>query len=85
MNLHRNIAIGIVMVVLSITIPVLLNPFHINWWAGSIITVFCWVLSWFGSVRATKGWVRLRMTVYVIERDDALATMDQGYQLKEPQ
>ena len=85
MKLHRDIAIGILMVVLSITIPVLSGPLRLDWPVALVLTGCCWALSWFGSLRASKAWVRLRIAVFMIEKEEALEAMDQRYQRKESQ
>lgn len=85
MHPRNNIAIGIVMVCIAITAPVVLAyPLKLDqWWQVVLLNVPCWALSWFGSVRATKAWVLLRVTLFAIEREMALEEMDNRYQPKD--
>lgn len=79
MNHHRNIAIGMVMVCIAITAPVILAyPLKLDqWWQIILLNVPFWALSWFGSVRATKGWLALRRDIIAMQQQEIQLLMDQ--------
>jgi hypothetical protein len=85
MKPQTNLAIGVLMVCVAITGPVILAyPLKLEvWWQVILFNVPFWALSWFGSARATRAYILLRAVIFALERELALEEMDARYQPKE--
>lgn len=83
MKLPSQIASGVLMVVIAVTAPMFIPLLHLEWWQAGILIGASWSLSWFGSVRATKGWLMLRSVMFAIEQEMAVEELDKRYQRKE--